>query len=47
MNFKTAQEAFEYLYEDIKQNGIDFSNTKALFNVGFYIEDPINNRNRY
>ena len=44
MEFNNAQEAFEYLYNDIQENGIDFNNTKALFNVGFYIEDPIENR---
>ena len=44
MEFNNAQEAFEYLYDDIQENGIDFDNTKALFNVGFYIEDPTENR---
>ena len=39
--FKTAQEAFEYFYPVIQSQGEDFSGTKALFNVGFTIEKPM------
>ena len=39
-NFKTASEAFDYFYIKIKDKGVDFDNTKALFNVGFYIHSP-------
>jgi thymidylate synthase len=39
-NFKTASEAFDYMYIKIKNKGIDFDDTKALFNVGFYIHNP-------
>lgn len=39
-NFKTASEAFDYFFIKIKDKGIDFDNTKALFNVGFYIHNP-------
>jgi len=39
-NFKTASEAFDYMYIKIKNKGVDFDNTKALFNVGFYIHNP-------
>ena len=39
-NFKTASEAFDYFYIKIKTHGVDFDNTKALFNVGFYIHNP-------
>ena len=39
-NFKTASEAFDYFYIKIKDKGVDFDNTKALFNVGFYIHNP-------
>lgn len=38
--FKNASEAFDYLYIKIKNTGIDFDNTKALFNVGFYLNRP-------
>jgi len=38
--FRNANEAYEYLYDKIIQEGIDFGDTKALFNVGFYITDP-------
>ena len=39
-NFKTASEAFDYFYIKMKDKGVDFDNTKALFNVGFYIHNP-------
>lgn len=38
--FRNANEAYEYLHNKIIQEGIDFGDTKALFNVGFYITDP-------
>jgi len=38
--FRNANEAYEYLHDKIVQEGIEFSDTKALFNVGFYITDP-------
>ena len=38
--FRNANEAYEYLHDKIIQGGIDFGDTKALFNVGFYITDP-------
>jgi len=38
--FRNANEAYEYLHDQILQNGVDFGDTKALFNVGFYITDP-------
>jgi thymidylate synthase len=41
--FKTANEAYEYLHDAIIQHGVEFSNTKALFNVGFYITNPLAN----
>ena len=48
--FKTANEAFHYLMPYIVEHGVDFDNTRALFNVGFLIKDPhwchsITNRN--
>ena len=48
--FKTANEAFHYLMPYIVEHGVEFDNTRALFNVGFLIEDPhwchsITNRN--
>ena len=41
--FKTANEAYEYLHDKILREGIDFADTKALFNVGFYITEPLAN----
>ena len=38
--FRNANEAYEYIHDQILQNGVDFGDTKALFNVGFYITDP-------
>ena len=38
--FRNANEAYEYLHDQILQNGVTFGDTKALFNVGFYITDP-------
>ena len=38
--FNNATEAFDYLLDKIRLDGVDFNGTKALFNVGFYMEDP-------
>jgi len=38
--FRNANEAYEYVHDQIIQNGVSFGDTKALFNVGFYITDP-------
>ena len=42
--FRNANTAYEYLFDRIIQDGIDFADTKALFNVGFYITDPLDNK---
>ena len=42
--FRNANEAYEYLHDRIIQDGVDFAGTKALFNVGFYITDPLDNK---
>ena len=42
--FRNANAAYEYLHDKIIREGIDFANTKALFNVGFYITDPMDNK---
>ena len=42
--FRNANEAYEYLHNKILLEGIPFDNTKALFNVGFYISDPMDNK---
>ena len=41
--FKTANDAFIYFKDTILNVGIDFDDTKALFNIGFYIEKPMSN----
>ena len=38
--FRNANEAYEYIHDRILQNGVAFGDTKALFNVGFYMTDP-------
>ena len=43
MKFSNAQNAFEHFYNYICINGQEFSNTKTLFNIGFYIENPLDN----
>ena len=40
--FETANEAYEYFHNEIITNGVEFANTKALFNIGFTIENPTN-----
>ena len=42
-SYKNANEAYEDLLEYVPMNGIDFDNTKALFNCGFYIQNPLDN----
>ena len=39
--FKNASEAFDFYYGTIPNEGIDFSNTKAMFNQGFTILNPL------
>ena len=41
--FNNADSAFDYYKSQILNNGINFDNTKALFNVGFTIENPMDN----
>ena len=42
--FRNANEAYEYIHDRILQDGVDFGDTKALFNVGFYITDSQDNK---
>ena len=42
--FRNANTAYEYLHDQILQHGVDFGDTKALFNVGFYMTDPMDNK---
>ena len=41
--FKNANEVFKYFKWQIPEYGIQFDDTQALFNVGFYIESPMDN----
>ena len=41
--FKNADEAYKYFFREILKNGTPFANTKALFNIGFTIENPLDN----
>ena len=38
--FNNANEAYEAVLDEILQEGIDFGDTKAIFNCGFYIDNP-------
>ena len=40
--FKNADEAYNYFLDKILTDGINFGDTKALFNVGFQATDNIN-----
>jgi len=42
--FRNANEAYEYVHDRILQDGVAFGDTKALFNVGFYITNPQDNK---
>ncbi len=50
IHFENANEAYEYYHDRILTHGIPFDDTKALFNIGFYLENPtlraITNRER-
>lgn len=41
--FETASDAYDYFLDKIRSEGVEFAGTKALFNVGFYIENPAYN----
>ena len=41
--FKNANEAFEHYKKHIIYDGVQFDDTQALFNVGFYMDKPIDN----
>ena len=43
MKFKNANAAFCYYYYHIIEHGEIIENTKAVFNEGFYIENPMDN----
>lgn len=40
-NFNNAQEAFEYVYSLISIYGKEMEDTKVMFNIGFYIQNPL------
>ena len=39
-DFYNANDAFEYFYKTISKHGIEFADTRALFNIGFTIHRP-------
>jgi len=41
--FKNADEAYKYFFREILRSGVEFDDTQALFNIGFTIENPIDN----
>jgi thymidylate synthase len=44
MEFDNAQHAFEVLYPMINLGGEKYGNTKALFDIGFTINNPMDNK---
>ena len=42
-NFYNANHAFNFLWDYVKDDGIDFDNTKAIFNCGFTMHHPEEN----
>jgi thymidylate synthase len=43
IKFKNANKAFSYYKKNICMYGVDFDDTKALFNIGFEIQNPMDN----
>ena len=41
--FHSANIAYEHYHDKIIREGVDFGDTKALFNVGFYLLNPMKN----
>ena len=42
--FHNANTAYNYYFDKIIREGIPFADTKALFNVGFYLLNPMKNK---
>jgi len=40
-NFKNADDAYYYFNDLINIDGISYGDTKALFNIGFYLQNPL------
>ena len=40
-SFRNADDAYYYFYDLISIDGVDYDDTKALFNVGFYLNNPL------
>lgn len=43
MKYKNATQAFEYFFDKILSEGEEYIGTKAIFDIGFYIENPLDN----
>jgi thymidylate synthase len=41
MKYNSPTQAFESLFKEIKEKGEDYAGTKALFNVSFTVESPL------
>ena len=44
--FYNANEAFNYFWNTIQDVGVDFDDTKAIFNIGFTLHNPLDNHIR-
>ena len=41
--FDNANQVFDYYYDYIVNHGVIFQNTRAVFNVGVHINNPMDN----
>ena len=39
--FRNAEEAYNYFFDKILLEGINYGDTKALFNIGFTLQKPM------
>jgi thymidylate synthase len=42
-NYHNADDAFSHIYNYISKYGESFDETKAIFNIGFYLNNPVDN----
>jgi thymidylate synthase len=43
MRFYNAEQAFQKIYNMLNKHGENVGNTKVMYNVGFYLENPMSN----
>lgn len=43
MKYYNAEQAFKHIYNMLNEHGEDLDNTKVIYNIGFYIQNPMLN----